>query len=183
MASYYQPSGSGRRGGHVSGYKRRGGGGGRGYSQQRLFMPSMMDDPWIGLIGTNEKGQDVSSPPLELDIYGGHYRAQQSLSSIREAPSSSATVVEYAAIDIDSGEFETSEALEVFGLDHLKAELKRRGLKIGGTLQERAVRLFASRETTSQFSGDNSCSVKLNVETERIEKQKAAVLAKLDLHL
>lgn len=39
--------------------------------------------------------------------------------------------------------FESAEALEALGLEALKADLMRRGLKCGGTLQERAARLFS----------------------------------------
>ena len=37
------------------------------------------------------------------------------------------------------------EQLEVLGLDVLKEELMRRGVKCGGTLTERAARLFSVR--------------------------------------
>uniref|UniRef100_H3CLU1 SDE2/SF3A3 SAP domain-containing protein n=1 Tax=Tetraodon nigroviridis TaxID=99883 RepID=H3CLU1_TETNG len=37
------------------------------------------------------------------------------------------------------------DQLEVLGLDVLKEELRRRGLKCGGTLAERAGRLFSIR--------------------------------------
>lgn len=37
----------------------------------------------------------------------------------------------------------SAEELALYGLERLKAELSQRGLKCGGTLQERAQRLFA----------------------------------------
>lgn len=40
------------------------------------------------------------------------------------------------------------EQLELLGLDLLKEELRRRGLKCGGTLAERAGRLFSIRGLT-----------------------------------
>ena len=39
--------------------------------------------------------------------------------------------------------FDSSSELETLGLDHLKADLMRHGLKCGGTLQQRAERLFS----------------------------------------
>lgn len=42
------------------------------------------------------------------------------------------------------------EQLEVLGLDVLKDELRCRGLKCGGTLTERAARLFSIRGLTPE---------------------------------
>ena len=55
------------------------------------------------------------------------------------------TVTVYGPVDLESSAYETSQALEALGLDYLKAELQRRSLKAGGTLKERADRLFAVR--------------------------------------
>lgn len=41
--------------------------------------------------------------------------------------------------------YTSAEELESLGLDHLKEALMTRGLKCGGTLQQRAQRLFASK--------------------------------------
>ncbi|BAT87850.1 hypothetical protein LR48_Vigan09g162500 [Vigna angularis] len=43
--------------------------------------------------------------------------------------------------------FNSSSQLEVIGLERLKSELQSRGLKCGGTLQERAARLFLLKST------------------------------------
>lgn len=51
----------------------------------------------------------------------------------------------YDAIDLESETYSTLEAVKQLGLKHLKAELERRGLKAGGTLEERAARLFSVR--------------------------------------
>lgn len=48
---------------------------------------------------------------------------------------------------IDLADYESAEALEAAGLDRLKAELQRRGLKAGGTLAQRAQRLFLLKHT------------------------------------
>ena len=48
---------------------------------------------------------------------------------------------DYPPIDLD--QFESPQELETLGLNHLKSDLTRRGLKCGGTLSERACRLFS----------------------------------------
>lgn len=48
-------------------------------------------------------------------------------------------------IDLESNEYQSANDLLKFGLDGLKNELIRRGLKSGGTLQERADRLWSVR--------------------------------------
>ena len=62
-------------------------------------------------------------------------------------PSESPAVFE--EIDLNSEKYSTLEALESLGLAHLKAELGRRGMKVGGTLRERAERLFVLRQGIS----------------------------------
>ena len=49
-------------------------------------------------------------------------------------------------VPIDLHQYNSASELEVFGLQLLKAELMKRGLKCGGTLQERAKRLYAIRD-------------------------------------
>ena len=49
---------------------------------------------------------------------------------------------------------ESAAALEAHGLDVLKAELSRLGLKCGGTLAERAARLYALRGRTRLHAED-----------------------------
>ncbi|CAL5376476.1 unnamed protein product [Camellia sinensis] len=44
-------------------------------------------------------------------------------------------------------EFSSAAELEVLGMERLKSELQSRGLKCGGTLQERAARLFLLKTT------------------------------------
>ncbi|KAE8664913.1 Autophagy 6 isoform 1 [Hibiscus syriacus] len=44
-------------------------------------------------------------------------------------------------------DFNSSEEMEILGLERLKSELQARGLKCGGTLQERAARLFLLKST------------------------------------
>ena len=53
-----------------------------------------------------------------------------------------------AAPAVDLARFADAAALEALGLDALKAELASRGLKCGGTLAERAARLFLLKHAT-----------------------------------
>ena len=48
---------------------------------------------------------------------------------------------------VDLQEYNSAQELEVLGLDHLKAELQRHGLKVGGSLSERAARLYLLSHT------------------------------------
>uniref|UniRef100_A0A0R3RR57 Replication stress response regulator SDE2 n=1 Tax=Elaeophora elaphi TaxID=1147741 RepID=A0A0R3RR57_9BILA len=45
--------------------------------------------------------------------------------------------------DVNLGDYDSAEKLESLGLDHLKHALEVRGLKCGGSLTERAVRLYS----------------------------------------
>ena len=48
---------------------------------------------------------------------------------------------------MDLSKYKSEQELETLGLDHLKAELQRHGLKAGGSLSERAARLFLLTHT------------------------------------
>jgi hypothetical protein len=71
----------------------------------------------------------------------------QPIASSRQGNSDAAPAsqADYAPIDLSRDEFSSTAALEALGLDHLKAELDRRGLKCSGTLEQRAARLFSIR--------------------------------------
>lgn len=62
-----------------------------------------------------------------------------------EAVSVEANVPEDTALDFDK--FNSAVEMEVLGMERLKLELQSRGLKCGGTLQERASRLFILKTT------------------------------------
>ena len=72
---------------------------------------------------------------------------------IREQPSASKippSAESAAATDsapIDLAKFSDAEQLETVGLERLKSELQRYGLKCGGNLKERAARLFLVKST------------------------------------
>jgi hypothetical protein len=52
-----------------------------------------------------------------------------------------------AAPEIDLTAAASADSLKELGLERLKVELQRRGLKCGGTLEQRAERLFSVRLT------------------------------------
>ncbi len=68
-----------------------------------------------------------------------HIRRLLTPAPLREPPRS------YDPVDL--AQFESAQALEALGAEHLKAELARVGLKCGGTLPERAERLFMLKNT------------------------------------
>ncbi|KAA0039912.1 hypothetical protein IC582_027383 [Cucumis melo] len=55
--------------------------------------------------------------------------------------------VSNSEIPLNFDGFSSAAEMEVLGLERLKSELQARGLKCGGTLQERAVRLFLLKST------------------------------------
>lgn len=59
----------------------------------------------------------------------------------------SAPSVEATVIEIDLSQYSTCGALEALGGDALKAALARHGLKCGGTVAQRAERLFLLKST------------------------------------
>lgn len=65
----------------------------------------------------------------------------------KEAETSIAAPDKEMIMPLDFGEINSPAELEVLGMDRLKSELQARGLKCGGTLQERASRLFLLKAT------------------------------------
>ncbi|KAK7397428.1 hypothetical protein VNO78_18599 [Psophocarpus tetragonolobus] len=63
----------------------------------------------------------------------------------KESPPSTSVPAVGGPLNLDA--FNSAEQLEVLGLERLKSELQSRGLKCGGTLQERAARLFLLKST------------------------------------
>ena len=71
-----------------------------------------------------------------------------SFSALAANTSTSVSPPSYPAIDLS--QHTTAASVQVYGLEHLRAELDRVGLKCGGTLAERAQRLFMLKDHTSQ---------------------------------
>ena len=91
-----------------------------------------LDDDVRRLVVLEEGGAAVGAGPAEVEGTRGAAAAPA-------APAAPAAALPEIALDAVSG----VEALEALGLTHLKAELERRGLKAGGSLQERASRLWS----------------------------------------
>lgn len=62
-------------------------------------------------------------------------------------PEDAASNDSYLEKPLNLEEFSSAAELEVLGMERLKSELQARGLKCGGTLQERAARLFLLKTT------------------------------------
>jgi hypothetical protein len=81
----------------------------------------------------NDGNQDSQVPVLEPET--------TKPAAVSKAPVAIAIAVTPQALDLDS--YPSVEELQGLGLDRLKAALMAAGLKCGGTLQERAARLFS----------------------------------------
>ncbi|XP_008065303.1 protein SDE2 homolog [Carlito syrichta] len=80
-------------------------------------------------------------------VSSGEGRENGSIAKLEESQSGS-TVFGKGTIDLLA--FDSVADLEVLGLERLKCELMALGLKCGGTLQERAARLFSARGLTKE---------------------------------
>ena len=88
----------------------------------------------------NEKGP--STPPTPVDE-ATKSNAVSDAGELVDAPTASIAVEFQKDIpEIDFSTFDSAGDLEIFGLDVLKHELMKHGLKCGGTLAQRAERLF-----------------------------------------
>nr|KYP71932.1 UPF0667 protein C1orf55 isogeny [Cajanus cajan] len=91
-------------------------------------------------VGSENVASAGESNDMEIDGSLEHKVAVNEESS----PSTSVPTLE-EPLNFDA--FNAAAELEVLGLERLKSELQSRGLKCGGTLQERAVRLFLLKST------------------------------------
>ncbi|KAK5983825.1 Splicing factor 3A subunit 3 [Trichostrongylus colubriformis] len=81
---------------------------------------------------------------------------------------------------IDVSAYSSPVELESLGLDRLKAALMALGLKCGGTLKERAERLYASKGLRAGDLGRDALAKKTD---EAKERARTAALAKLEGHI
>jgi len=65
-------------------------------------------------------------------------------------------------LEIDLNDYENGEQLQAIGMDHLRVELQRRGLKCGGSLEERASRLFSIKGLQPAEYPKNQLATKKN---------------------
>ncbi|KAK7137185.1 hypothetical protein R3I93_017304 [Phoxinus phoxinus] len=97
---------------------------------------------------TEEKLQVNSSTEeekLQIDIIKNNSSEEKSPTEAQSVPAESSQALEVAAGPLDLLSASGPEQLEALGLERLKKELMERGMKCGGTLQERAARLFSVR--------------------------------------
>ncbi|KAK2993864.1 hypothetical protein RJ640_003976 [Escallonia rubra] len=67
--------------------------------------------------------------------------------NVHAEPMGTSTNVPHLGKPLKFDEYSSASEMEVLGMDRLKSELQARGLKCGGTLQERAARLFLLKTT------------------------------------
>lgn len=84
---------------------------------------------------------DLSNPSPEPGS-SGKLGTESKLAETREMEIKDATVVSC----VDLSNFDSASDLEALGLETLKAELMKKGVKCGGTLSERAQRLFKVKD-------------------------------------
>ncbi|KAE8679555.1 Autophagy 6 isoform 1 [Hibiscus syriacus] len=96
--------------------------------------------------------QHFSVPVAENEVVESEVNNEVNCSSNPESEVCKEAVVSNANITepekpLNFDDFNSSEEMEVLGLEWLKSELQAHGLKCGGTLQERAARLFLLKST------------------------------------
>lgn len=100
----------------------------------------------------NGEGMSSSSKPIEEeqeDIEPAKRPRLDSASNVDDLPKIDVkTPCEYGSIDLS--DFTSAEDLELLGLEHLKSALNDRGLKCGGSLTERAARLWSVKGKKAQ---------------------------------
>ncbi|KAK0582399.1 hypothetical protein LWI29_025216 [Acer saccharum] len=94
-----------------------------------------------GLSSGNEEGSENKA----VDAEGGDFPATKSVSHEETAAASTSNGEMERPLNFE--EFSSAAEMEVLGMERLKTELQARGLKCGGTLQERAARLFLLKTT------------------------------------
>ena len=101
--------------------------------------------PRVAKKAKTDVGASRSSPTEDPSKSASPTSAPTVKEPVEEAKDASATK-EPSAMNLSN--YASAEALEALGLDVLKAELVARRLKCGGTIKERAARLFLLRDKT-----------------------------------
>ncbi|XP_077024692.1 splicing regulator SDE2 isoform X2 [Tamandua tetradactyla] len=95
---------------------------------------------WARLNG-EEETKEMTNGERVNKVASGEYRESIPMAKLEESQSNS----DIGQETIDLLAFSSAAEMELLGLDKLKSELMALGLKCGGTLQERAARLFSVR--------------------------------------
>ncbi|TXG63024.1 hypothetical protein EZV62_010018 [Acer yangbiense] len=102
-----------------------------------------------GVVGQSanvlSSGNEEGSENKPVDTEGGDFPATKSVSHEETAAASTSNGEMERPLNFE--EFNSAAEMEVLGMERLKTELQARGLKCGGTLQERAARLFLLKTT------------------------------------
>ncbi|KAI9182586.1 hypothetical protein LWI28_026899 [Acer negundo] len=102
-----------------------------------------------GVVGQSanvlSSGNGEGSENKPVDTEGSDFPATKSLSHEEKAAASTSNGEMERPLNFE--EFNSAAEMEVLGMERLKTELQARGLKCGGTLQERAARLFLLKTT------------------------------------
>lgn len=112
-------------------------------------------------------------------FHNSHSIKLQSASNIDDLPKIDVkTPCEYGPISLD--DFTSAEDLELLGLEHLKSALNDRGLKCGGSLVERAARLWCVKGKQPREYPKNILTpeLKKKIAEEEEAERKAAKKAK-----
>ncbi|EPB77025.1 hypothetical protein ANCCEY_03859 [Ancylostoma ceylanicum] len=124
---------------------------------------------------------------MDLCLVGHHNRVEHNkcvILCLIQAPDSVFVVnlSEFTTLQatIDVSAYSSPAELESLGLDRLKAALMALGLKCGGTLKERAERLFASKGVRAGELGRDALAKKAE---DSKEQTRIATLAKLEEHI
>ncbi|KAI6702603.1 hypothetical protein NL676_011739 [Syzygium grande] len=91
-----------------------------------------------------DSGDEVTTEAVRAPPGAGGF-SEDKVAVVEKAENVEANVSEDKAFDLD--EFNSAAEMEVLGMERLKLELQSHGLKCGGTLQERASRLFLLKTT------------------------------------
>lgn len=93
-----------------------------------------------------EEAPDLQEPvtPISEQPPASTSAVTESVTAVTKAP---AEPKEFLPINLE--DYDCPQALALLGLDHLKHELQRRGMKCGGTLPERASRLFSVKNVAT----------------------------------
>ncbi|XP_011492442.1 replication stress response regulator SDE2 isoform X2 [Oryzias latipes] len=96
--------------------------------------------------GPSEPAAEDAGPPSEPAVKNTGPSAEPDVASSKEQRPPDPQEFCNQSQQVDLSLVTSVQQLELLGPDVLKAELQRRGLKCGGTLQERAARLFSVRD-------------------------------------
>ncbi|KAI6243703.1 Splicing factor 3A subunit 3 family protein [Aphelenchoides fujianensis] len=131
----------------------------------------------VDFIGRAKPLINIEGVTLKADEeFESKWREEKMPGWAKDKPASATANGPIAAVDVS--EYETVEQLEALGADRLKAALIAAGLKCGGTVKERAARLFATKTMTEEQLAKLK---KPSVSAEALkEERRAYTLAKLE---